>query len=101
MNERDLDLAVTVGSPLDERQYGQDPFGAGEVLSRGAVWLWWAVHRPDLVPVKPRSFSSPLAAGPLYGTYLARAAGYRKKPRAITRPVVVADTGIEPVSPAV
>jgi hypothetical protein len=36
VDERDLDVAVTVGTPLDERQGGQDPFGVGEVLSRGA-----------------------------------------------------------------
>ena len=48
MDERDLDVPVTVGSPLDQRQGGQDPFGVGEVLSRGAGWLWCAVHGPDL-----------------------------------------------------
>jgi hypothetical protein len=49
VDERDLDIAVTVGSPLDERQGGEDPFGVGEVLTRGSRWLWCAVHGPDLV----------------------------------------------------
>ena len=38
VDERDLDVAVTVGSPLDERQRGPDPFGVGEVVARGAGW---------------------------------------------------------------
>ena len=42
MNERDVDVAVPVGSPLDKRQGGQDPFGVGEVLSCGARWVWCA-----------------------------------------------------------
>ncbi len=47
MDERDLDVPVTVGAPLDERQGGQDPFGVGEVLAcRGAGWL--GVQGPDL-----------------------------------------------------
>lgn len=35
---RHLDVAVTVGVPLDDRQGGQDSFGVGEVLSSGAGW---------------------------------------------------------------
>src|SRR6478752_4719598 len=49
VRERDLDVAVAVSAPLDERQRGQDPFGVGEVLSRGAGWLWCAVHGPGSV----------------------------------------------------
>jgi hypothetical protein len=52
MDERDLDVAVPVGAPLDERQSGQDPFGIDEVLSRGAGCLWCAVHGPGSFPVK-------------------------------------------------
>ena len=37
MDERDLDLAVPLGAPLDERQGGQGPFGVGEVLSPAAM----------------------------------------------------------------
>jgi hypothetical protein len=43
VDECDLDVAVSVGAPLDEGQGGgEDPFGVGEVLSRGAGWLWCA-----------------------------------------------------------
>jgi hypothetical protein len=51
VDERDLDVAVTVGSPLDEQQRGQDPLGVGEVLSRRSGWLWCAAGFP---PVKGR-----------------------------------------------
>ena len=37
MDERDLDLAVPLGAPLDERQGGEDSFSVGEVLARGSV----------------------------------------------------------------
>jgi hypothetical protein len=37
VDERDLDVAVRLGAPLDERQRGQDPFSVGEVLARGSV----------------------------------------------------------------
>jgi len=37
MDERDLDLAVPLGAPLDERQGGQGPFCVGEVLSPAAM----------------------------------------------------------------
>ena len=33
VDERDLDVPVAIGAPLDERQGGQDPFGVGEVLA--------------------------------------------------------------------
>jgi hypothetical protein len=49
VNERDLDVAVTVGSSLDERRGGQDPFGVGEMLSRGSGSLSCTVHGPDLI----------------------------------------------------
>src|SRR6478672_5148351 len=48
MDERDLDVAVTVGSPLDERQGGQDPFGVCEVLARRRAWVL-GVRGPDSV----------------------------------------------------
>ncbi len=37
VDERDLDVAIPLGSPLDERQGGEDPFGVGEVFARGSV----------------------------------------------------------------
>jgi hypothetical protein len=49
VDERDLDVALTVGSPLDKRQRDQDPFGVGEVLTRSAELLWCAVHGPDSI----------------------------------------------------
>ena len=36
VDERDLDVPIPLGAPLDERQGGEDPFGVGEVLSCGA-----------------------------------------------------------------
>jgi hypothetical protein len=51
-DERDLNVAVAVGGPLDKRQRGEDPFGVGEVLSRRGGWLWCAVHGPEVLPVK-------------------------------------------------
>ena len=65
VDERDLHVAIPLGLPLDERQGGEDPFGVGEVLSRGAGWLWCAVHGPDLIPVKARRSCSLHSAGPL------------------------------------
>jgi hypothetical protein len=54
MHERNLDVTITVGAPLDKQQGGQDPFGVGEVLPRrGAGWLWCAVHGPDSVRSRP------------------------------------------------
>ena len=39
VDERDLDVPVMVGAPLDERQSGQDPFGVGEVLAPRRRWV--------------------------------------------------------------
>jgi hypothetical protein len=39
VDERDLDVAILLRAPLDERQGGQDPFGVGEVLARRRVWV--------------------------------------------------------------
>jgi hypothetical protein len=44
VGERDLDVAVTVGSRAAERQSGKEAFSVGEVLSRGGGWLWCASH---------------------------------------------------------
>jgi hypothetical protein len=40
VDERNLNVAIPIGAALDERQGGQESFGVGEVLSRGAAWLW-------------------------------------------------------------
>ena len=47
VDERDLDLPVTVGSPLDERQGDHDPLGVVEGLARGGAG-WLGIHGPDL-----------------------------------------------------
>ena len=39
MDERDLDVPVTVGAPLDERQGGEDPFGVGTRAASASCWF--------------------------------------------------------------
>jgi len=45
VDERDLDAAIPLGGPPDERQGGQDPFGVCEVLARPALGGWLFMGR--------------------------------------------------------
>ena len=65
MDECDLDVAVSVGAPLDEGQGGEDRSASAKCSPAALGGCGVRDIGPGVLPVKARSLSSLLAAGPV------------------------------------